>query len=65
MAATSQRQDQVTRRIQWDTFETGTYTLMAMVYDGAGASCAREADYFSSCKALAGAKETIEILGPP
>ncbi len=56
---------QVTRRIQWDTFEAGDYTLLARVYDGAGADCARSADYFSSCHAIAGDSHTLEILGPP
>ncbi len=56
---------QIVRQIAWDTFDPGTYTLLARVYDGAGADCARSADYFSSCKALAGASQTIEIIGPP
>jgi hypothetical protein len=55
----------VTRRIDWDTFGEGSYTLVARVYDGAGVSCVRkDGDGWPFCTARAGESRVLEVFGP-
>lgn len=52
-----------TRLIEWQALDAGHYTLVARVFDEAGADCARTAEYWGSCKAIASVSSNLEVRG--
>lgn len=53
----------ISRLIEWDSLDAGSYAILARIYDEAGARCARTAEYWGSCKALASATSNLDVRG--
>lgn len=53
----------ISRLIEWDSLDAGSYAILARIFDTSGAECARTAEYWGSCKSLASATSYLEVRG--